>query len=167
MIAGAGVVLAVGAVALVGGAIGVPHAAVSRRQVALALLAGAAFGLWFIGLERAGDDSGLWPLVTSRILTLPTLMLWERQLRRRSDHPRMRRSSLWWAVTSGAFILAANIAYLGAVRDGLLSVVAVVVSLYPASTVALAIVIDRERVARTQIIGMGLAGVALVLVGVA
>jgi len=79
----------------------------------------------------------------------------------------MRRSSLWWAVTSGAFILAANIAYLGAVRDGLLSVVAVVVSLYPASTVALAIVIDRERVARTQIIGMGLAGVALVLVGVA
>jgi len=70
-------------------------------------------------------------------------------------------------VASGAFILAANIAYLTAVRDGLLSVVAVVVSLYPASTVALAIVIDRERVARTQIIGMGLAGVALVLVGVA
>jgi len=48
-----------------------------------------------------------------------------------------------------------------------LSVVAVVVSLYPASTIALAVAVDRERVAPTQIAGMVLAGVALVLVGVA
>ena len=49
-------------------------------------------------------------------------------------------------------------------REGLLSVVAAIVSLYPAATVVLAVVIDRERVARTQIAGMGVALAALLLV---
>jgi len=167
VVAGVGVVLAVGAVALVGGAIGVPHATISRYQVGLALVAGVAFGLWFIGLDQAGEDSGWWPLVTSRFLTLPTLAVWEWRRRQRPTHPRLDRTSLVFAVGSGVFILAANVTYLAAVRDGLLSVVAVVVSLYPASTIALAVAVDRERVVPTQIAGMVLAGVALVLVGVA
>jgi len=61
-------------------------------------------------------------------------------------------------------IMLANVTYLVAVREGLLSVVAAIVSLYPAATVALAMLIDRERVARTQIAGMGLALVSLLLV---
>jgi drug/metabolite transporter (DMT)-like permease len=60
--------------------------------------------------------------------------------------------------------MLANVTYLVAVREGLLSVVAAIVSLYPAATVALAMLIDRERVARTQIAGMGLALVSLLLV---
>ena len=60
--------------------------------------------------------------------------------------------------------MLANVTYLLAVREGLLSVVAAIVSLYPAATVALAMLIDRERVARTQIAGMGLALVSLLLV---
>ena len=60
--------------------------------------------------------------------------------------------------------MTANVLYLGAVRRGLLSVVAVISSLYPASTVAMAFAIDRERVTRTQAVGLGLAAVALVLV---
>ncbi|MTA14183.1 MAG: EamA family transporter, partial [Actinobacteria bacterium] len=60
--------------------------------------------------------------------------------------------------------MAANLAYLEAVRGGMLSVVAVVSSLYPASTVALAFALDRERVDRWQGVGMGLAAAALVLV---
>ena len=54
--------------------------------------------------------------------------------------------------------------YLVAVRQGLLPVVAAIVSLYPAATVALAVAIDRERVARTQIAGMGVALISLLLV---
>lgn len=60
--------------------------------------------------------------------------------------------------------MLANVTYLVAVREGLLSVVAAIVSLYPAATVALAMLIDRERVARTQIAGMGLALVSVLLV---
>ena len=60
--------------------------------------------------------------------------------------------------------MAANVLYLEAVRGGLLSVVAVISSLYPASTVMLAFLFDRERVNRWQAVGMGAAIVALVMV---
>jgi drug/metabolite transporter (DMT)-like permease len=46
----------------------------------------------------------------------------------------------------------------------MLTIVAVVASLYPASTVALAYVLDKERLTRWQAIGLGAAAVALVLV---
>ncbi|MGA0995703.1 MAG: EamA family transporter, partial [Ilumatobacteraceae bacterium] len=74
------------------------------------------------------------------------------------------RSAVRDAVSAGLLIMLANVTYLVAVREGLLSVVAAIVSLYPAATVALAMLIDRERVARTQIAGMGLALVSLLLV---
>ena len=65
---------------------------------------------------------------------------------------------------AGVFDMAANVLYLEAVRGGMLSVVAVVASLYPASTVALAFAVDKERVGRWQAVGMALAVPALVLV---
>ena len=57
--------------------------------------------------------------------------------------------------------------YLIAVRQGLLSVVAVIASLYPASTVVLAFFIDRERVSRWQAVGLAVGVGALALVSVA
>jgi len=74
------------------------------------------------------------------------------------------RRVLALAVLAGVMDMTANVLYLGAVRRGLLSVVAVISSLYPASTVAMAFAIDRERVTRTQAVGLALAAVALVLV---
>ena len=74
------------------------------------------------------------------------------------------RSAARDAVSAGLLIMLANVTYLVAVREGLLSVVAAIVSLYPAATVALAMLIDRERVVRTQVAGMGIALVSLLLV---
>jgi drug/metabolite transporter (DMT)-like permease len=62
--------------------------------------------------------------------------------------------------------MGANVLYLEAVRGSLLSIVAVITSLYPASTVGLAFVVDGERMSRTQVLGLGLAAAALVLVTV-
>jgi len=56
--------------------------------------------------------------------------------------------------------------YLIAVRGGVMSIVAVVASLYPASTVVLAMTVDREKVTRWQVTGMGAAALAVVLVSV-
>jgi drug/metabolite transporter (DMT)-like permease len=67
----------------------------------------------------------------------------------------------------GVLIGFANATYLIATRHGLLSVVAVVVSMYPASTIALATVLDGERAIRSQAVGMALAAVALVMITVA
>ena len=75
-----------------------------------------------------------------------------------------QRRQLRLAVVAGGLDMAANVLYLQAVRGGLLSVVAVVSSLYPASTVMLAFAFDRERVNRWQAAGMATAAVALVMV---
>jgi drug/metabolite transporter (DMT)-like permease len=162
----AGITLAVGSVALISGG-GGSGSGVVPRQLVLALAAGGSFGLWFIGLERAGDDSGWWPLLAARLLALPCVLAVDLVLRKRGFDP----VGLWgsdgarWALGAGVMVLAANIAYLIAVRGGMLTVTAAIVSLYPASTIALALTIDRERLTRLQGLGIALALSALVLVG--
>ncbi len=66
----------------------------------------------------------------------------------------------------GLMIGLANGLYLLATRRGLLSVVAVLVALYPASTVALATVLDGERATRWQLAGMVVAGLAVACITV-
>ena len=44
-----------------------PHGRIGARVLALAFLSGVGFGLYFVFLARAGHDSGLWPLLVSRV----------------------------------------------------------------------------------------------------
>ncbi|MEN9646832.1 MAG: hypothetical protein RL238_3501 [Actinomycetota bacterium] len=157
----AGIVIAVVAVALVSGALGTHHHTTPRPIVVLAVLVGVCFGLLFVALDRADADSGMWPLLIARIASVPMLLVLAgvRGLRLVRDRP-----TLSIAVVAGVFDMGANVLYLAAVRGGMLSVVSVVASLYPASTVALAFAIDKERVGRWQAVGMALAVPALVLV---
>jgi len=67
-------------------------------------------------------------------------------------------------VIAGALDAAANLFFLLASRQGLLSLAAVITALYPATTVALAIVFLHERPSRAQQVGLGLAAVAIVLI---
>jgi uncharacterized membrane protein len=60
--------------------------------------------------------------------------------------------------------MTANGLFLTATYTGLLSVVAPIASLYPASTVILALLVDREPVRPAQAAGLCLAATALVLV---
>jgi uncharacterized membrane protein len=53
------------------------------------------------------------------------------------------------------------------VRRGLVSLVAVIVALYPAATVMLAQVVLGERLRRVQVVGLGLAATAAVLLALA
>lgn len=156
-----GIALAVAAVALVSGALGTHQHSTPPRIVALAVAVGACFGLLFVAFDRADSDAGMWPLAIARFASVPMLfglLLVTRQ--RRVPH----RASMAIAVVAGVFDMGANGLYLVATRGGLLSVVAVVASLYPASTVALAATIDKEHIGRWQAIGMALAVVALVMV---
>ena len=68
------------------------------------------------------------------------------------------------AVAIGLLIAGSNVTYLLSTREGLLSVVAVVVAMYPASTICLASVIDGERATSAQLTGMALAAGALVMI---
>ncbi|MGD9999131.1 MAG: EamA family transporter [Ilumatobacteraceae bacterium] len=160
-IAYVGIAIAIASVALVSGAIGHHERPTSRRIMGFAVAAGTGFGLLFVGLERTDPDSGMWPLVAARSSSVPLLVALALLSRVRVGPD---RRVLAVAVVAGALDMAANVFYLEAVRGGLLSVVGVVSSLYPASTVALAFAIDRERVNRWQAIGMTAAAGALVMV---
>lgn len=59
---------------------------------------------------------------------------------------------------------AAAIAYFLSTQGGLLSIVAVLTSLYPASTVLLARIVLDEAIARRQAVGLVLAGTAVALI---
>ena len=60
----------------------------------------------------------------------------------------------------------ANVAMLFALQASMLSLAGVLMSLYPAATVLLAIVVLRERVTRWQVVGMVLALVAVGMISV-
>ncbi len=160
-IAYAGIVAALGAVALVSGAIGERDKPTPAPIVGFALLAGSGFGILFVALYRTDPDSGLWPLVGARAASVPILLVICLVI---GASPGRNKRPLLLAVLAGFLDMAANVTYLVAVRGGLLSVVAVVSSLYPAGTVLLAFGLDHERVNRWQAAGMVLAVAALVLV---
>lgn len=137
------------------------QAVVTPRLILLALAAGTMFGVFFILLGRAGDNAGMWPVLGVRVgsITLGLLLVARQRVSLRLDRPVLR-----WTVTAGVFDITANALYLLAAQRGLLSVVAPVAALYPASTVLLALLVDRERLRPVQLAGLGLAATALVLV---
>jgi drug/metabolite transporter (DMT)-like permease len=159
----AGVVLAVSAVVLVSAEHGGLPTVRSLRGPAVAggLLAGAGFGLLFVLLSRAAPDSGFWPLVGARVASL-ILLGFVALVSRRSLRPRGAPAGL--VVASGAGDMAANLLFVLASRIGLLSIVGVLLALYPAATVLLAMVVLRERLHRVQVVGLALATAGVVLI---
>ncbi|HQV56648.1 MAG TPA: DMT family transporter [Ilumatobacteraceae bacterium] len=158
-----GIACALVAVALVGGIVGAVHTPVRRREMILAIAGGLGFGLVFVFLARAPHSAGLWPLVGARCASLSMVIpLWLAV--RRTGGGRVVRQAVPFALGSGILDMTANIAYLIAARHALLSIVAVITSMYPVSTVFLALGVDREKVSRSQIVGMTFAVAALVLV---
>ncbi len=158
-----GIVIAITAIALVSGAIGQHNHNTPPRIVALAVAVGACFGLLFVAFDRTDPDSGMWPLLIARFASVPMLLIVGAVARVR---PVRDRPSLQLSVVSGVFDMGANVLYLLAVRGGMLAVVSAVASLYPATTVALAFGLDKERVTGWQGIGLVAAAAALVLVSV-
>ncbi len=161
-LAGVGIVAALVAVLLIGGIVGASE--VEASTVLLAAVVGAAFGMLFVAYSRTGDDAGLWPLLTARFGATPLLGAAFLVMRGRDPGVRLRRAAVAPGVAIGLMVGLANGLYLLAARRGMLSVVAVLVALYPASTVALASVLDGERASRSQMAGMGLAVVAVTMI---
>jgi drug/metabolite transporter (DMT)-like permease len=178
-LAGAG--LAVVAIALVSGGTPVekhPALGSARRSSSggmgavgavpwLALVAGCGFGAMFVALDRVSDDSGLWPLVAARVVSIPIgVLLVVRMGRQRAWRFAWPHGSLaGLVVAAGVMDMTANVLYLLAVQRGLLAIVGAVAALYPVSTVVLAYVRDGERVSRGQVLGLGVAATSLVMVG--
>lgn len=159
-----GIALGLGAVVLVSRTTDAnPHGRVGARVLALAFVSGLGFGFYFVFLAKAGDDSGLWPLVISRIAS--ALLVIPLAKARGAMLP-VRGRLLAIVALAGACDALANMAFLLASRDGLLSLASVLTSLYPATTVVLAVWLLREHTSPVQRLGLALAAGAIVLITV-
>jgi drug/metabolite transporter (DMT)-like permease len=131
------------------------------RAAVLGVVTGVLFGLFSILISRSGDGSGMWPLVTSRLSSTVLMVVVAVALGRPLLAP---RRVLGPVALAGVLDVIANVLFLTAVRMELLSLVAVIMAMYPASTVALARIVLGERVDRVQAAGIALAVLALTLI---
>lgn len=130
---------------------------------ALSILAGCGFGLFFIALARTSADGGLYPLIGARLASITVLAA---LLSARRSWAPIGRSQWPLLVVGGVLDCAANSFYLLALETGSFTWVAAISSLYPVSTVLLARVVLNEKIMPVQILGLAMAGGALVLVAV-
>jgi drug/metabolite transporter (DMT)-like permease len=126
-----------------------------------ALGAGAGFGVFYICFARTGADSGLWPVVSARGATVLVLGVLALSIGQSPVVPSPARAA---TLLVGVVDSAAQVLYLLATREALLSVVSVIASLYPAVTVVLAGAVLREPVTRRQLGALLLAAVGVTLI---
>ena len=148
-----------------------PEAAAGRQAatgrqaagVVYGLLAGACFALLFIGLDRAGSGSGLWPVAAAAVGELAAALV--AAVAVRSFTLCGGRARLL-AVVAGAGGATGTILFFFATHHGFLAVTAVLTSLYPAATIVLARTVLGERLTGLRLAGLGLAGLCVSLIAV-
>jgi drug/metabolite transporter (DMT)-like permease len=133
-----------------------------RSGIVEAFGAGAGFGVLYILLAQTSH--GMWPLVASRCVSVACAAAVALVSRRMAAPPRAIVPTI---AACGFFDTSGNALYLLALRHTLIAIAAVLTSLYPATTVVLARIVLRERLARIQWAGVLLAavGVALIAAG--
>jgi drug/metabolite transporter (DMT)-like permease len=131
--------------------------------VVAGLVAGACFALLFIGLNRAGSGSGLWPVAATTVAELAVALAVAavtRNLRLPAARPRQL------AVITGATGTSGTILFFFASHQGFLAVTAVLTSLYPAVTIVLARTLLGERLTALRLAGLTLAAACVALIAV-
>lgn len=162
----AGIVVALPAIGLVaasGGGFGGGKLGVSLID---GLGAGAAFGVLFIALARAGSHDGLWPVAaenTSSLLVFIAFKVAAKPAERGVRAPVAPRQ-VGLAVFSGVSGAAATLMFFFSAHVSMLATAAVIVSLYPGVTMLLARVVLHERFSGVQRVGIGLCAFAVVAI---
>jgi len=155
----AGFVLALGAVWLLSRGEGPTRLRFSH--LGLPLLAGLGFGLFLIVIDHASGQAVLWPLVAARVSSL-ALIAGLALVGGRGALPGRRVLPL--VVLVGLFDTGGNAFYALAAQAGRLDVAATLSSLYPATTVLLARLVLKERLASWQWLGAAAALSAVMLI---
>jgi drug/metabolite transporter (DMT)-like permease len=167
-VAFAGIAFAVTGVVLASRETGEPIAGgrhgAHRAAIALALLAAVGFGAYFVLMDSAAEGGVLWALSLARAIATVTMLGAVAVIR---TPLRLGPGELRMLAAVAVLDVSGQAAYALGSTKGLLSVVAVLSALYPVTTVVLARVVLKERVARLQEAGIVLAllGVALIAAG--
>jgi drug/metabolite transporter (DMT)-like permease len=141
--------------ALAGAAVAGGAALGAGTVLALIDAASKADAWWAIGAVRAGGA------VTAAGLLAATLAA--ARGAPRAAAPRLAHGAALTIAAIGVSDVAADTAFANATRGGALAVVSVLASLYPVTTIALGVVVLRERPTRVQLAGAALACVGVVI----
>ncbi|HEX9816716.1 MAG TPA: DMT family transporter [Candidatus Thermoplasmatota archaeon] len=133
---------------------------ISRTPLLLGILAGASFGVFYILLDQAGEGGLLWPLASARVTSV--IALAPIVLMRRASLPATGRVWLLTAL-AGGLDAGGNVFFILVAQLGRLDVASVLLSLYPAATAIIAFLVLKERLGRTQVLGLIAMAAAIVL----
>jgi drug/metabolite transporter (DMT)-like permease len=125
------------------------------------VLAGIAFGLFFILLSFAGDESVYWTLVAARsssVLMISIILTFTSSFKSPS------KGSYLVIAFAGIFDTLGNILFILATQVGRLDITSVLTSFYPASTIILARIFQKELISKIQIFGIMISLLAIVLI---
>ena len=144
----------------------------ARGTMALAIVGGTAFGVYFVALKMANPLGLVMPMTIARAssVTLCSVALGVMGLVGRGSRiARPVGETRWWAGWKWALGVAlldtgGNILFMAATRLGRLDVASVLASLYPAGTILLAAWYLHERPTRRQMMGMAAALAAVVMI---
>jgi drug/metabolite transporter (DMT)-like permease len=154
-----GIAMALVAVVLVTRAPG--HGVDRPSGIEWALLAGTAIGIFNICIGQFEGHSAFGLLVIIRLLQAVMMalliVLWRQPWR-------LPRAIVPKIVVIGMLDMVGNAAFILAAGAGALAIATVLASLYPVTTVVLAIVILRERLTRSHVAGIALTAVAIALI---
>ncbi|MCT2590074.1 DMT family transporter [Streptomyces sp. N2-109] len=132
-----------------------------------ALAAGCGIALQYLALAQAGESAGFWPVAAGRVAAILTILPLAMRF---GTHPRMSWAPLRMppriaaaSAAAGMTATAALLFYTLALHQQLVTVAVVLSSLYPAIPVVLGVLVLRERLNRTQAMGLLAAGSAIVL----
>lgn len=125
------------------------------------VFAGLGFGGMFGALARVSESAGLLPVAFNELVAGVAVVA----LALAMGAPWVPgRAALAPGVVAGVMASAATVFFLWSTHSGLLTIAAIVTSLYPATTVLLAATVLGERIHRPQAWGLGLCALALALV---
>lgn len=125
-----------------------------RRSVVFGLLTALGFGGYLVAMDASSEGHVAWALFVARLTAVgafAAIFLARRQPLGVSP------AELPVLALIGALIIGADAMYAVATTEGLLSVVAVLSSLYPVVTIALARIVLDERIGRAQQLGIAAA----------
>ena len=137
-----------------------PEAARLAAGVGWAAIAMLAFGAYYIPMHAASHGDFLWAAFVFR-LTSTTLIAAAWLVLR---PPSARRADLPVLASIGVLDTGGDVFFAAASAKGLVSVVSILASLYPVVTVLLARAVLKERVHRSQELGIALALAGIVLI---
>ncbi len=158
-----GIVIAIGGVSLLAlgsGGENEPHARKAPSvSIIVGLLTAAGLGCFLLAMDHSAEGSAQWALITARATSVGIFTLAFLAIRPEGE---LKLQEWGWLILIGLLVMVADSFYAVATVKGVLSVVAVLSSLYPVVTILLARFHLREHLTRHQI-----AGIAVVLVGAA